>query len=77
MYFLLGGARDRFHYLSHALGIILVFVGLKMTVSRWLHVPTLASLATIVLILAIAIALSVRTTRREERRRAVTGSAAG
>ena len=30
MYFLLGDARERFHYLAHALGAILVFVG-----SRW------------------------------------------
>ena len=30
MYFLLGDATERFHYLAHALGAILVFVGLKM-----------------------------------------------
>ena len=30
MYFLLGDTRERFHYLSHALGAILVFVGVKM-----------------------------------------------
>jgi tellurite resistance protein TerC len=45
LYFLLGGARERFHYLSHALGAILIFVGVKMAVSRWWHMPTLASLA--------------------------------
>ena len=48
MYFLLGGARERFHYLSHALGAILVFVGIKMAVSHWWHMPTAASLAVIV-----------------------------
>jgi tellurite resistance protein TerC len=64
MYFLLGGAREKFHYLSHALGAILIFVGIKMTVSRWYHMPTLASLAVIVAILALAIAFSVRKTRR-------------
>jgi tellurite resistance protein TerC len=65
MYFLLGGAREKFHYLSHALGAILIFVGIKMTVSRWYHMPTAASLAVIVAILALAIALSVRKTRRD------------
>jgi tellurite resistance protein TerC len=68
MYFLLGGAREKFHYLSHALGAILVFVGIKMTVSHWYHMPTAASLGVIVLILALAIWLSVLKTRREERK---------
>ena len=72
MYFLLGGAREKFHYLSHALGAILVFVGIKMTVSRWYHMPTAASLAMIVLILAAAIWFSVLKTRREERTAAAT-----
>jgi tellurite resistance protein TerC len=58
MYFLLGDARERFHHLAHALGAILVFVGLKMLVSRWWHFPTPASLAVIVGILAVAIVAS-------------------
>ena len=63
LYFLLGGAKERFHYLSHALGAILVFVGVKMAVSHWFHLPTIASLAVIVAILAAAIVFSVRKTR--------------
>jgi tellurite resistance protein TerC len=65
MYFLLGGAREKFHYLSHALGAVLIFVGVKMAVSRWWHMPTVASLAVIVLILTAAIVFSVRKNRRE------------
>ncbi len=65
MYFLLGGAREKFHYLSHALGAILIFVGIKMTVSRWYHMPTLASLAVIVLILVLAIVFSIRKAKQE------------
>ena len=65
MYFLLAGARERFHYLSHALGGILVFVGLKMTVSHWVHLNTFVSLAVIMVMLAGAIWLSVRRTRRQ------------
>ena len=65
MYFLLAGARERFHYLSHALGGILVFVGLKMTVSHWFHLNTFVSLGIIVAMLAAAIWLSVRRTRRQ------------
>jgi tellurite resistance protein TerC len=69
MYFLLGDARARFHYLSHALGAILVFVGIKMAVSHWWHLPTVASLAIIFGILATAIVFSARKQRRDESRR--------
>ena len=64
LYFLLAGARERFHFLSHALGGILVFVGLKMTVAHWFHMDTYLSLAVIVGLLAGAMALSVRRNRR-------------
>lgn len=67
MYFLLGDARERFHYLAHALGAILVFVGLKMTVSHWWHFPTVASLGVIVAIVTVAIVASVAKARRAER----------
>ena len=63
MYFLLGDARERFHYLSHALGAILVFVGIKMGISHWWHMPTPASLGVIVVILVAAIVFSARKQR--------------
>ena len=65
MYFLLADARQRFHYLSHALGGILVFVGVKMAVSQWYHLDTYVSLAVILAMLVVAIVLSERRTRRE------------
>jgi tellurite resistance protein TerC len=68
MYFLLAGARDRFHYLSHALGAILIFVGIKMCISHWVHIPTAASLAVIVLVLAGAVVFSTRRTSTASRR---------
>jgi len=60
MYFLLANAKQRFHYLSHALGGILIFVGLKMTLSHWLHVNTYVSLAVIVAMLTAAVVFSDR-----------------
>lgn len=65
MYFLLANAKDRFHYLSHALGGILIFVGLKMTVSHWFHLNTYVSLAVIVTMLVAAITFSLQRTKRE------------
>ena len=60
MYFLLADAKSRFHYLSHALGGILIFVGLKMAVSHWFHLNTYISLAIILTILTGAIVASIR-----------------
>ena len=60
MYFLLANAKERFHYLSHALGGILIFVGLKMAVSHWYHMNTYVSLGIIVTMLAAAIVFSMR-----------------
>jgi len=63
MYFLLANAKERFHFLSHALGGILVFVGIKMTISHWFHLNTYVSLAIIVAMLSVAITLSLRRER--------------
>ena len=63
MYFLLANAKERFHYLSHALGGILVFVGIKMSVAHWFHMNTYISLAIILGMLVAAIVLSERKTR--------------
>ena len=64
MYFLLANARQRFHYLSHALGGILIFVGVKMTLSHWIHVNTYLSLGVICATLVLAVIFSERKTRQ-------------
>lgn len=65
MYFLLANARSRFHYLSHALGAILIFVGVKMLLTPWYHIDTYVSLAIIVVMLVLAVLFSERRVRRE------------
>ncbi len=60
LYFLLAGMAQKFRYLNVGLAAILVFVGLKMLISDVYHVPTLASLAFIVLALTVAIVASQR-----------------
>ena len=67
MYFLLANAKERFHYLSHALGAILIYVGLKMMISHWYHMPTFLSLAIILGMLVVAIVASQQKAKREER----------
>lgn len=60
LYFLLADMRDRFQYLQTGLGVILAFVGVKMTISYWWHMPIAASLSVIGLILTVSIVASVR-----------------
>jgi tellurite resistance protein TerC len=67
MFFVLAGMLDKFAYLRPGVAFILVFVGLKMTLSGWIHVPTALSLAIIVLTLAAAVGLSIRRSARESR----------
>ena len=60
LFFVLAGAMDRFVHLKTGIAGILVFVGAKMLVSAWFHLPTAISLAVIVLFLATAIWASMR-----------------
>lgn len=64
LYFLLANAKERFHYLSHALGGILVFVGCKMILAHWYHLPSYVSLAAIFAMLLLAVLFSERKTRQ-------------
>jgi tellurite resistance protein TerC len=66
LYFLLAGAKEKLHYLSHALGAILVFVGAKMLVSHWVHIPTTLSLGVIVVSLALATVFSLRKEKKTQ-----------
>jgi len=68
LYFMLAGAIDKFHMLKYGLGIVLIFVGLKMTVLNWLfggHFPITWSLAIIVGVIAGSIVLSLLFPRPE------------
>ena len=58
MYFLLAGVVDKFVYLKYGLSAILTFVGIKMLIVKWYHVPIPISLGFILLTLAITIAAS-------------------
>jgi tellurite resistance protein TerC len=46
--------------------VILFYVGVKMIVSEWFHIPTTVSLAVIAVVLAITVWLSLRASGRVE-----------
>ena len=75
LYFVVEGALGSLRHLGHGLAAILAFIGVKLML-HWAHgawpgvpeVPTLASLAVIVGILALATTTSVLANRRDQRR---------
>jgi tellurite resistance protein TerC len=65
LYFLLAKLVDRFVYLQTGLAIVLGFVGLKMIVADFFHIPNWISLAVIIVVLGITISLSMAATRKD------------
>jgi hypothetical protein len=68
MYFMLAGAVDKFHLIQYGLGVVLVFVGLKMV---WLNdlfggkFPITISLSVIAVVIAMSIVLSLLFPKRQ------------
>ena len=60
LYFLLADMADRFHLLKYGLAIVLVFIGGKMLVMPWFHMPVQWSLAVVGTIIAMSVFLSLK-----------------
>ena len=59
MYFALAGLMDVFHYLHYGLSVVLIFVGLKMLGSHYVHISTALALAIVIGVLAASVVASV------------------
>ncbi len=59
LYFVLAGVMREFHYLRPGLAVVLVFIGVKMTLTDLYEIPVLASLAVVAAVLAGAAAASM------------------
>jgi tellurite resistance protein TerC len=77
LYFFLADLKDRFRFLTHGLSVVLVFVGVKLLSSPWIHLPPWVSLVVIAAVLGGAIAFSLAHARREERRGAADQAGQG
>ena len=64
LYFALSGMMEMFHYLSYGLSVILMFVGAKMLLSGYVHMPIALALGVVVGVLAISVALSLLYPRK-------------
>ena len=60
MYFLLAGVVDKFVYLKLGLSLVLIFIGLKMLLEHFIHIPILASLGVVGAVLGTSIFASVK-----------------
>ncbi|MCB0062719.1 MAG: TerC family protein [Caldilineaceae bacterium] len=59
LYFLLAGVIDKFRYLKLGLAVVLTFVGVKMLVEGFIHIPTGLSLGIVGAILVTAVTASL------------------
>ncbi|MBI5393923.1 MAG: TerC family protein [Verrucomicrobia bacterium] len=67
LYFLLAGAMNLFVYLQEGIAVVLTFVGVKMLIVKWVHIPTLGSLGVIAVVFVVAIAASLVAGRAKGR----------
>lgn len=67
LYFALAGIMRLFHYLHYGLSLILVFVGIKMLLSDFYHIPTPWALGFVVVTLTASVVLSIRYPVEDER----------
>ncbi|MFZ6676057.1 TerC family protein [Undibacterium sp. Xuan67W] len=66
LYFLLADMANRFHLLKFGLAFVLMFVGIKMLIVKWMHIPTAISLTVIASILISSIVASLIATRKKK-----------
>lgn len=73
LYFLLAGSIERFHLLRYGLALVLGFVGVKMLLEAFhVEVPILASLAFIIVVLAVTVFLSFKIPPPDEKKSVAT-----
>lgn len=73
LFFVLAGMAQRFEYLQPGLALIMLFVGIKMAISDWVHVPVVVSLLVVSSLLAGSIIASVVKSRRLKKEGQVRG----
>ena len=59
LFFLLHGAANKFSFLQQGIAVVLLYIGVKMLVEHWVHVPVWASLMVIVVCIGGSILYSI------------------
>lgn len=68
LYFLLAGLMERLRYLNVSLGLVLIFIGLKMLMAEIAYVPTWASLLVIAVLIGTGMTASLLVPHKKEKR---------
>ena len=63
LFFLLRGAASRFDFLQQGIAIVLVFIGIKMLIVHWVHIPVWVSLLMIIICISGSIFYSIHHDR--------------
>ncbi|EPL7371600.1 TerC family protein [Klebsiella pneumoniae] len=69
MYFLLAGVAERFSMLKYGLSVILVFIGVKMLIVDFYHIPVAISLGVVGGILAATLLINAWVNRQHDKQR--------
>lgn len=65
LFFLLQGAAARFKYLQQGIAIVLLFIGVKMLIEHWVHIPIWISLLAIVFCIGGSILFSLYVNKKK------------
>ena len=66
LFFLLVDIADRFHLLKYGLAMVLTFIGVKMLIMPWYHVPVQASLTVVAVLIAASCIASLLVARKSD-----------
>ncbi|MFM4568388.1 TerC family protein [Klebsiella pneumoniae subsp. ozaenae] len=69
MYFLLAGVAERFSMLKYGLSVILVFIGVKMLIVDFYHIPVAISLGVVGGILTVTLLINAWVNRQHDKQR--------
>ncbi len=64
LFFLLRGAANKFDYLQQGISIVLLYIGVKMLIVKWIHIPVWISLLVIVVCISGSIFYSIYHQRK-------------
>ncbi|MFP5350081.1 MAG: TerC family protein [Gammaproteobacteria bacterium] len=64
LYFLMADVADRFHLLKYGLAMVLAFIGTKMLIAPWYHMPVAASLTVVAVLIGGSVVASLIATRK-------------
>ena len=66
LFFLLRGAANKFNFLQQGIAVVLIFIGVKMLVEKWLNIPVWASLMVIMVCIGGSILYSIFNNNAEK-----------